>query len=381
MVEEVSRLVALAWGAEAAPQRGPKRELSIERIVDAAVEIADAEGLGAVTMQRVAQTFGYTTMAMYRYVSSKDDLHRLMLDAAGRGPVVVDPDDWRTGLEQLCGFLLGIYRAHPWMLDIPMSFESVMLPENVRVADTAIRAMRTLPLAPDVKLELLVMLSTFVRGYASLMREIVGAGTVVGEATRELLREAVTSGAYPDLAPLVTSGVYLGGEAADGGAEGGGVGVGGAGVGGGSTGGSAGPGVERNAGVEQELGEDFALCLTIWLDGIAALAERAIDADTDAGGGDDGGAGGGAGGEGLRAGRGGLPAAEIRLAEAERELEATTALRKQTEQRVRELTRREEALRARRDEAKTAAKEAAKNAARAARDADRAAARSDRQRG
>lgn len=371
MVEEVSRVVALAWGAEAAPQRGPKRELSIERIVDAAVEIADAEGLGAVTMQRVAQTFGYTTMAMYRYVSSKDDLHRLMLDAAGRGPVVVDPDDWRTGLEQLCGFLLGIYRAHPWMLDIPVSFESVMLPENVRVADTAIRAMRTLPLAPDVKLELLVMLSTFVRGYASLMREIEGAGTVVGEATRELLREAVTSGAYPDLAPLVTSGVYFGGEAAEGG---------------GSTGGSAGPGVERKAGIEQELGEDFALCLTIWLDGIAALAERAIDADTDAGGGDDdggagGGAGGVAGGEGLRAGRGGLPAAEVRLAAAERELEATTALRKQTEQRVRELTRREEALRARRDEAKSAAKEAAKNAARAARDADRAAARSGRQRG
>lgn len=372
MVEEVSRVVALAWGAEAAPQRGPKRELSIERIVDAAVEIADAEGLGAVTMQRVAQTFGYTTMAMYRYVSSKDDLHRLMLDAAGRGPVVVDPDDWRTGLEQLCGFLLGIYRAHPWMLDIPVSFESVMLPENVRVADTAIRAMRTLPLAPDVKLELLVMLSTFVRGYASLMREIEGAGTVVGEATRELLREAVTSGAYPDLAPLVTSGVYFGGEAAEGGAE----------VGG-STGGSAGPGVERKAGIEQELGKDFALCLTIWLDGIAALAERAIDADTDAGGGDDGGGadGGAGGGEGLRAGRGGLAAAEVRLAAAERELEATTALRKQTEQRVRELTRREEALRARRDEAKSAAKEAAKNAARAARDADRAAARSGRQRG
>src|SRR5690625_7314721 len=50
--EEVSRVVAMAWGVAAAPQRGPKRELSHERIVEAAMEIADAEGLDAVTMQR-----------------------------------------------------------------------------------------------------------------------------------------------------------------------------------------------------------------------------------------------------------------------------------------------------------------------------------------
>src|SRR5690625_5459189 len=54
--EEVSRVVAMAWGVAAAPQRGPKRELSHERIVEAAMEIADAEGLDAVTMQRVARS-------------------------------------------------------------------------------------------------------------------------------------------------------------------------------------------------------------------------------------------------------------------------------------------------------------------------------------
>ena len=80
--EEVSRVVAMAWGVAAAPQRGPKRELSLERIVEAAMKIADAEGLAAVTMQRVARSFGFTTMALYRYVSSKDDLHQLMLDAS-----------------------------------------------------------------------------------------------------------------------------------------------------------------------------------------------------------------------------------------------------------------------------------------------------------
>ena len=55
---ELPRGVALAWGVAAHPQRGPKRELSIERIVEAAIEIADAEGLGAVSMSRVAARSG-----------------------------------------------------------------------------------------------------------------------------------------------------------------------------------------------------------------------------------------------------------------------------------------------------------------------------------
>ena len=75
---ELPRAVALAWGVAANPQRGPKRELSIERIVDAAVELADAGGLAAVSMSAIAGEFGVTSMALYRYVSAKDDLVMLM---------------------------------------------------------------------------------------------------------------------------------------------------------------------------------------------------------------------------------------------------------------------------------------------------------------
>ena len=71
---ELPRGVALAWGIAASPQRGPKREMSVERIVEAAVEIADAEGLGAVSMAAVAARLGYTPMSLYRYVTAKDDL-------------------------------------------------------------------------------------------------------------------------------------------------------------------------------------------------------------------------------------------------------------------------------------------------------------------
>src|SRR5690606_40008644 len=116
--DEVSRLVSMAWGVAVAPQRGPKRELSHERIVEAAIGIADAEGLAAVTMQRVAQGFGFTTMALYRYVASKDDLHRLMLDAVTAGQEwAVAADDWRIGVGQWVHVVSESYDRHPWALD------------------------------------------------------------------------------------------------------------------------------------------------------------------------------------------------------------------------------------------------------------------------
>ena len=74
----VPRAVALAWGIAADPQRGPKRELTIERIVEVAVRLADDGGLSAVSMAAIAGELGVTSMALYRYVTSKDDLLVLM---------------------------------------------------------------------------------------------------------------------------------------------------------------------------------------------------------------------------------------------------------------------------------------------------------------
>src|SRR6478735_3857094 len=96
---ELPRAVALAWGVAANPQRGPKRELSIERIVDVAVEIADAGGLSAVSMSSVATELGFTPMSLYRYVSAKDDLVLLMQERGIGVPPdsVVQAETWRAG--------------------------------------------------------------------------------------------------------------------------------------------------------------------------------------------------------------------------------------------------------------------------------------------
>ncbi len=211
MSDDISRVVALAWGVAASPQRGPKRELSHERIVEAAVSIADAEGLAAVTMQRVAESFGFTTMAIYRYFATKDDLQALMMDAALGGELpAIDDTDWRDALGTLCAWLLDAYATHPWTLDIPLAMESLLMPSQLRFADAAMRAMRSLPAALDEKLLLLTNLATYVRGHAVLMRELVGSAAPFGEATKQLIREVVAAGRFPDLAPLIESGAFFG---------------------------------------------------------------------------------------------------------------------------------------------------------------------------
>lgn len=93
---ELPRSIALAWGIAANPQRGPKREMSVERIVEAAVELADAEGIGAVSMAAVAKRLGFTPMSLYRYVTAKDDLLLLMQDEATGVPTLAyrDAEGW-----------------------------------------------------------------------------------------------------------------------------------------------------------------------------------------------------------------------------------------------------------------------------------------------
>lgn len=99
------------------PRRGPRPGLSVEAITRAAVEIADFEGIAAVSMARVAKALGVTTMALYRYVDSKDALLAIMLDAVVPPPE--EPDDpslpVRERLELWCRGQLAIYVEHPWV--------------------------------------------------------------------------------------------------------------------------------------------------------------------------------------------------------------------------------------------------------------------------
>lgn len=246
------RAVAISWGMVANPQRGPKRELSHERIVETAIELADAEGLGAVTMSKVATALGFTTMALYRYVTSKDDLLELMLEACA-GEVLAGTDrdlddgrsgvstaDWRDELRRFATQLRGAYLNHPWIGDVQVSSALLLTPNNLAIADLAMRSMRGLAVSDLDKTGVLLLITNYVRASSLQERDVTATDQQRTSIAGELIKELVTEERFPDLAPMVASGVYLPGSA------------------------------------DQAKGEidDFGFGLEIILDGIAAHAER-----------------------------------------------------------------------------------------------------------
>src|SRR4051794_30372783 len=93
------RAIAALWGIEESGRRGPKRTLSVVGIGEAAVRIADTEGLPAVSMSSVARELGTTAMALYRYVDSRQELEAVMVDVATGPPPESDPKaSWRQQL-------------------------------------------------------------------------------------------------------------------------------------------------------------------------------------------------------------------------------------------------------------------------------------------
>ena len=97
------------------------RGLNVDRVVAAAIELADEDGLAAVSMARVAERLGFTTMSLYRHVASKEELVWRMLDIAlGPAPEFATPD-WRTGLERWAHEFRAVLLRHPWGIDIPIT--------------------------------------------------------------------------------------------------------------------------------------------------------------------------------------------------------------------------------------------------------------------
>jgi AcrR family transcriptional regulator len=109
--------VEFLWGERAQPTRGPKPALSLESITDAAIAVADAEGLAAVSMQRVAAELGKTKMSLYRYLPGKAELVALMIERGIGEPPVLRAQSWRAGLTEWSEQLFAAYLRHPWSID------------------------------------------------------------------------------------------------------------------------------------------------------------------------------------------------------------------------------------------------------------------------
>jgi AcrR family transcriptional regulator len=115
--------IELLWGAPERPRRGPKPRLTAAMIVAAAIQLADSEGLAALSMRRVADQLGVATMSLYTYIPNKAELIDLMMDTAFGEQERPDasPGYWRARLEQIAKASWKLYHRHPWMLQVMTS--------------------------------------------------------------------------------------------------------------------------------------------------------------------------------------------------------------------------------------------------------------------
>jgi len=112
-----ARTLQLLWRDPAAiPRHGPRQGLSVDAVVDAATELADAQGLDAVTMRQVARALGVVPMTLYTYVPGKAELLDLMLDAAyARMPRTdTSGQPWRQRLAAIAAENRRLFETHPW---------------------------------------------------------------------------------------------------------------------------------------------------------------------------------------------------------------------------------------------------------------------------
>jgi AcrR family transcriptional regulator len=186
---------------------GPKRKLSTIQIGKAAIRIADTAGLEAVTMQRLGQELGITTMALYRYFRGKRDLLAVMIETAG-GP---GPDfagvsrAWEHRLREWSRRCLEIYVRHPWFLEATTRRQTGMGPNELGWMDTALAILAEAGLSPGECYYAFMAILGHVRGYATF-EGIKNRSASSRQWIQELKRVASHPTTYPTLKTVVESG-------------------------------------------------------------------------------------------------------------------------------------------------------------------------------
>ena len=201
------------WSLPERGERGPKPRHSRTEIAAAAVRIADAEGIAAVTMRRVAAELGTGTMSLYNYVPAKEHLVQLMADqTAGeytypRRP----PQDSREAIADLGRQGRDIARRHPWLPAV-MHRPPPMGPRTLRYIDYFLGLLASTGLGTTTKMETIAIINGFALMYGAMQAAldderartgITGAATA--GSTSKVLAGAAASGSYQNLAAALAT--------------------------------------------------------------------------------------------------------------------------------------------------------------------------------
>ncbi|MFF3505469.1 TetR/AcrR family transcriptional regulator [Streptomyces sp. NPDC003247] len=199
---------ARLWLRPDEPRRGRRPSFSREAITAAAVTLADAEGLEAVTMRRVAAEVGAGVMSLYSYAPDKETLLELMVDHVSGELPTTDPltGDWRADLKAVARLQRDLMLRHPW-LPAALSTRRTPGPRTLAFLERALAALRPTGLDGAAKLEIFAQLTAFVAGHVG--HEIAQAATARttdrGAAEARYLAAVAADGHHPELAEALSA--------------------------------------------------------------------------------------------------------------------------------------------------------------------------------
>ncbi|SDS03764.1 regulatory protein, tetR family [Brevibacterium sandarakinum] len=188
------------------PRVGPSGPLSRERIVTAAIEIADEAGLEAMTMKRVAARLGAGAMSLYRHVADKDELIGAMVEQVTGEYAYPDQDGlgWREAMHVLARQDWAAFLAHPWMLTATATVTPPFGTASLAAMEWALTALEEADLPPDAAARVVMTINNYVQGSA---RVVLGdrqseVGDDPGRTWQHRLHD-VDLGDFPRLSRLI----------------------------------------------------------------------------------------------------------------------------------------------------------------------------------
>lgn len=183
------------------PARAP---LSRARVVTAALELIDSEGLDATTMRALGRRLGVDPMAVYHYLPNKAALFDAVVEAVWSEVRVPEPTGrWQDDLSALAHAIRAVLTSHANALPV-LATRSNLSSHGLELLDTGIALLRRAGLAPEVALELLGAASAFIVGHA--LTEVGGAPDGAGASDSASLEDTIDPDAHPHLAVAVRNG-------------------------------------------------------------------------------------------------------------------------------------------------------------------------------
>ncbi|WP_163508307.1 TetR/AcrR family transcriptional regulator [Fodinicola acaciae] len=195
------------WEKVGEPARTARAALSYDAVAAAGVEVADTQGLDAVTMRRIAEQLGAGAMSLYRYVDSRDDLIALMVDrASAEAAVPARTGDWRVDLTGAAQAVRRMNLRHPWLTRLTLGADALG-PNALAMTEAVLTLLDGHGLDIDEMQEAWRTVMAFVSGYVAAEVRRPPAS----DAEPSFLRTMLASGRYP----LATKALLSAGPPAD----------------------------------------------------------------------------------------------------------------------------------------------------------------------